>query len=104
MDDGRLDRIEQALLRHGRKRAGTPKEAPYGFTERIMREVAAKAPRPLDFWDIFAVAAKRFAPVGALAATVACGYAQMMERLFNQAVVSLSLHGAGAVTLAGLMP
>lgn len=103
MDDGRLDSIEQALMRHGRLRA-RPIPAPYGFTERILREVAGKAPRALDFWDLFGVAARRFVPVGALAATAACGYAQMMERLFNQAVLSLSLHGASATTLAGLVP
>ncbi|MBI5519342.1 MAG: hypothetical protein HY916_04725 [Desulfovibrio sp.] len=103
MEDGRLDSIERALMRHGRLRA-KPMPAPYGFTERIMREVAGKTPRANEFWDIFSVAARRFVPVGALAATAACGYAQMMERLFNQAVLSLSLHGAGVATLAGLVP
>lgn len=103
MDDGRLDRIEQALLRHGSLRA-RPVPLPQDFTARIMREVRNMAPRPVSFWDVFGMAARRFAPVGALAATAACGYAQFMERALHQAVLSLSLHGAGAITLAGLVP
>ncbi len=103
MDDGRLDRIEQALLRHGTLRAQSA-AVPQDFTARIMREVRNKAPRPVNFWDLFGLAARRFAPVGALAATAACGYAQFMERALHQAVLSLSLHGASAITLAGLVP
>ncbi|HWR02465.1 MAG TPA: hypothetical protein VN419_00490 [Humidesulfovibrio sp.] len=103
MDDGRLDRIEQALLRHGSLRAQSV-QLPQDFTARIMREVRNKAPRSVSFWDLFGIAARRFAPVGALAATAACGYAQFMERALHQAVLSLSMHGAGAITLAGLVP
>lgn len=103
MDDRRLDGIEQTLLRAGQLRAGA--QTPPDFTARIMREVRAKAPRRIDFWDMFGLAARRFAPVGALAATAACGYAQLMDRVLNQALVSLSLHGGGsALTLAGLVP
>lgn len=104
MDDGRLDRIERALLRAGRLRVQSA-EVPQDFTARIMREVRHKAERGANFWDIFGLAARRFAPVGALAATAACGYSQLMERVLNQALLSLSLHGGGNVlTLAGLMP
>lgn len=102
MEDRRLDGIEQALLRAGQLRAAA--EVPPDFTARIMREVRAVAPRRIDFWDMFGLAARRFAPVGALAATAACGYAQLMDRVLNQALVSLSLHGGGALTLAGLVP
>jgi len=104
MDDGRLDRIEQALMRGAQLRAPSA-VAPQDFTARIMREVRAKASVKVEFWDVFGRAARRFAPVGALAATGACGYAQVMERILNQALVSLSLHGgSNALTLAGLMP
>lgn len=104
MDDGRLDRIEQALMRTARLRA-KPAAVPQDFTARIMREVRHKAERRADFWDIFSLSARRFAPVGALAATAACGYSQIMERVLNQALLSLSLHGGSNVlTLAGLVP
>jgi len=104
MDDGRFDRIEQALLRGARMRARSA-APPQDFTARIMREVRAKASAGGEFWDVFGRAARRFAPVGALAATGACGYAQVMDRVLNQALVSLSLHGGGnALTLAGFMP
>ena len=108
MEDRRLDGIEQALMRAGQLRADrlcAGAQVPPDFTARIMRDVRAKAPRRIDFWDMFSLAARRFAPVGALAATVACGYAQLMDRVLNQALVSLSLHGGGsALTLAGLVP
>ncbi|MGE4263455.1 MAG: hypothetical protein AB7E46_03170 [Desulfovibrio sp.] len=103
MDDGRLDRIEQALVRGARLRAQSV-PVPQDFTARIMREVRAKASARVEFWDVFGRAARRFAPVGALAATGACGYAQVMERVLNQALVSLSLHGGSSLTLAGFMP
>ncbi len=103
MDDRRLDRIEQALLLHHRKRSQGV-AVPHDFTARVMRAVRHKAERKADFWDFFGLAARRFAPVGALAATAACGYAQLMERMLNQALLSVSMHGSGVVTLAGLMP
>lgn len=104
MDDGRLDRIEQALMHSARLRAQSA-AVPQDFTARIMREVRGKIPARKEFWDVFGLVATRFAPVGALAATGALGYAQVMERVLNQALVSLSLHGGGnAMTLAGLMP
>jgi hypothetical protein len=104
MDDGRLDRIEQALYRSARLRAQSA-VVPQDFTARIMCEVRGKNPARIEFWDVFGLVARRFAPVGALAATGALGYAQVMERVLNQALVSLSLHGGGnALTLAGLMP
>jgi len=104
MDDGRFDRIEQALLRGARMRARSA-APPQDFTARIMREVRGKFPARNEFWDVFGLVARRFAPVGALAATGALGYAQVMERVLNQTLVSLSLHGGSNVmTLAGLMP
>lgn len=103
MDDGRLDRIEQALLRHHRLRSAAAAPPP-GFSAAVMRGVRQAAERQAGFWDIFGLAARRFAPVGALAATAAYGYAQVMERLLSQAVLSLSLHGGGAATLVRLMP
>ena len=102
MDDRRLDRIEQTLLLHSRSRQSAP--LPHDFTAQVMRSVRQKVERSLDFWDVFSVAARRFVPVGALAATAACGYAQFMDKAFNQAVLALSMHGANAITLAGLMP
>lgn len=104
MDDGRLDRLEHALLLHFRaQRRAAP--APGDFTAQVMRAVRLRAEKAPDFWDVFSQAARRFAPVGALAATAACGYAQSMERVFNQALLSLSLHGgSSALTLVGLMP
>ncbi len=104
MDDGRLDRIEQTLMQAGRLRAQKV-AVPQNFTASILREVRGLAPQRIDFWDVFGLAARRFAPVGALAATLACGYAQVMERVLNQAMVSLSLHGgSSAMTLARLVP
>lgn len=104
MDDGRLDRIEQELVRGARLRTRSA-PVPQDFTARVMREVRGKVPARMEFWDVFGLAARRFAPVGALAATGALGYAQVMERVLNQALVSLSLHGGGsALTFAGLMP
>lgn len=102
MDDGRLDRLEQALLLHARGKK-VP-SVPQDFTAKVMRAVRHKAERTPDFLDVFSLVARRFAPVGALAATVACGYAQLMERVFSQAVLSMSLHGGNAITLVGLMP
>lgn len=103
MDDRRLDRLEQTLLLHHRKRSGSV-AVPHDFSIQVMRAVRSKAERGADFWDIFGLAARRFAPVGALAATAACGYAQFMERMLNQALLSVSMHGSGVITLAGLMP
>lgn len=103
MDDGRLDRLEQALVQRarGRKRM----DPPVGFTAGVMRGVRAAAERRSEFWGVFALAARRFVPAGALAATAACGYALMSERLLNQALLVLSLHGSGsAYILAGLLP
>jgi hypothetical protein len=102
MDDRRLDNIEQALVRHARARQGAA--LPADFTARVMREVRQKAERGVDFLTVFSLVARRFAPVGALAATAVCGYAQFMDKVFNQALLSLSMHGSGAITLAGLMP
>jgi len=102
MDDRRLDRIEQALVRHARMRQSVA--VPHDFTASVMRSVRAKAERGADFWDIFSLAARRFVPVGALAASAACGYAQFLDKVYNQALLSLSMHGAGTLTLAGLMP
>jgi len=104
MDDGRLDRIEQTLLRGARLRAQCA-PVPQDFTARVMREVRGKIPARGEFWDVFGLVARRFAPVGVLAATGALGYAQVMDRVLNQALVSISLHGGGnVITLAGLMP
>jgi hypothetical protein len=103
MDDGRLDRLEQALVLHaqGRKRM----DPPAGFADGVMREVHAAAERREDFWNAFSFAARRFAPAGALAAAAAYGYAQLSERLLSQALLTLSLHGGiTALTLAGLLP
>jgi hypothetical protein len=102
MDDRRLDRLEQALMLHGRTRAKAP-QVPADFTAGVMRQVRQMDAARQDFWSVFSLAARRFAPVGALAATAACGYAQVMERLLNQAVLTLSLHG-GSFALVGLMP
>jgi len=102
MDDGRLDRLEQALVLHAGGR--TAPAVPRGFTDQVMRAVRARAEASGGFWALFQFAARRFAPVGALAATAACGYAQLSERLFNQALLSMSLHGGGAFSLARLMP
>ena len=102
MDDRRLDNIEQALLCHHRARQCA--QVPSDFTARVMREVRQKAERGADFMDVFSLVARRFAPVGALAATAACGYAQFMDKVFNQAVLSPSLHSTAGITLAGLMP
>lgn len=101
MDDGRLDRLERALMGAWRARQVA---VPADFAAGVMRAVRSLPPRRLAFWDIFGLAARRFAPVGALAATATYGYAQLAERAFNQALVSLSLHGGGALSLAGLMP
>jgi hypothetical protein len=105
MDDRRLvklDRIEQALIQHFRSR--TPIAVPADFVDGVMRSVRASAEEAGGFWTLFGFAARRFAPVGALAATAVCGYAQVSERLFNQALLFMSLHGGGAVGLARLMP
>ncbi len=103
MDDGRLDQLEQALLQHARGRK--PVAVPAGFTDGVMREVRAAAGRRSDFWSVFALAARRFAPAGALAATATYGYAQLSERLLNQALLTLTLHGSGGTyILAGLLP
>lgn len=104
MDDGRLDRLEQALLAHARLRAKTP-PAPADFTAGVMASVRAMPAHGEDFWDLFGRAARRFAPVGALAAATACGYAQLAERALSQALLTLSLHGGGgAFNLVRLMP
>ncbi|OIN98130.1 MAG: hypothetical protein AUJ49_13745 [Desulfovibrionaceae bacterium CG1_02_65_16] len=102
MDDRRLDNLEQALLAHARSRQAAA--LPHDFTARVMREVRQRAERGADFWDVFGLVARRFAPICALMATAVCGYAQFMDRVLGQALLSLSMHGAGVVTLAGLMP
>ena len=102
MDDRRLDNLEQALLRSFRARQSAP--VPANFTASVMREVRQKAERGTSFLDVFSLVARRFAPVGALAATAACGYAQFVDKVFNQAVLSLSMHSTAGITLAGLMP
>ena len=103
MDDGRLDQLEQALLLRARGR--TAPAMPGGFSAGVMREVRLVAERRSDFWSVFSSAAWRFVPAGALAATATFGYAQLSERLLNQALLSLSLHGgATSITLAGLLP
>jgi len=105
MDDrrlARLDNLEQALVLHARCRR--PPAVPAGFTDGVMRAVRQKAESVGGFWTMFGFAARRFAPVGALAATAVCGYAQLSERLFSQTLLFLSLHGAGAYSLVRLMP
>lgn len=110
MDDGRLDRLEQALLTHARGRKPTGRmDLPEGFTGGVMRAVRVVSERQADgrndFWFAFAQAAQRFAPAGALAATASYGYAQFSERLLNQALLALSQSGGGgAYLLAGLLP
>jgi hypothetical protein len=107
MDDRRLDRLEQALVRRSRAQAAAAAqtEVPRDFTAQIMRDVRARAEAAADFWNIFSFAARRFAPVGALAATVACGYAQLSESIFNQALLALSMNGgSGALGLVRLLP
>ena len=104
MDDGRLDRLEEALRLNFRNRQGAA-ALPQDFTARVMRAVRARHEHASGFWDIFSCAARRFAPVGALAATVACGYAEVTERVVNQALLSVSLHGGfSTLTLAALLP
>jgi hypothetical protein len=98
----RLDRIEQALVLHARTRPALA--VPAGFEAAVMRSVRASAEAAGGFWTVFSFAARRFAPVGALAATAACGYAQVSERLFNQALLIMSLHGGSALSMARLMP
>ena len=103
MDDGRLDQLEQALVLCARNRKTSA--MPAGFTVGVLREVRRSVERRSDFWSIFTFAARRFVPAGALAATASYGYAQLSERLLNQALLSLSLHGgATSITLAGLLP
>jgi hypothetical protein len=103
MDDGRLDKIEQILVLRARRRKQPA--LPAGFTGVVMREVRALAERRSDFWSLFALAARRFVPAGALAATAACGYALVSERVLSQALLTLSLHGSGtSYILAGLLP
>lgn len=103
MDDGRLDQLEQALILHARGRK--PLALPAGFMDGVMREVRARAEGRVDFWSVFTCVARRFVPAGALAATAACGYAFMSERVLNQALLTLSLHGSGGACLvAGLLP
>lgn len=103
MDDGRLDQLEQALLLHARGRK--PLAPPAGFTAGVMRGVRNLADERSDFWSVFACAAQRFVPAGALAATVACACALLSERALNQALLTLSLHGGSSpYLLAGLIP
>lgn len=102
MDDRKLDNIERALFAHGRMRATAA--MPVDFTARVMREVRQKAERGADFWDMFGTAARRFAPVSAVAATVICGYAQFMDRVLGQALLALAAHGAGVSNLAVMLP
>lgn len=102
MDDRKLDTLEQALLMHASGRV--PQPVPNDFTARIMREVRNRPARGADFLDVFSLVARRFAPVGALAATALCGYAQFFDRVLSQALLSVSMHSASVTTLAGLMP
>lgn len=103
MDDGRLDQLEQALLLHGRGRK--PLGMPAGFADGVMRQVRVLADQRSDFGSVFSLVAWRFVPAGALAATAACAYAQLSERVLNQALLTLSLHGSGSTyLLAGLLP
>lgn len=101
MDEGRLDRLEQALLLHAKGRQASP--PPEGFTAGVMREVRARAERRVDFRELLGAAMRRFAPAGAVAAAAACAYAQASERLMNQVLLALTLNG-GPQLLAGLMP
>ncbi len=104
MDDRRLDTLEQLLARHGQARA---KKAvlPGDFTARVMAGVRASAEGRPAFWDVFASAARRFAPAGAIAATALYGYAAHAERLLSQAVLGFSLSGGGSLmTFAALVP
>lgn len=102
MDDRKLDNIERALFAHGRLRP--PAVMPADFAARVMREVRQKAERGADFWDTFGVVARWFAPVSAVVATVVCGYAQFMDRVLGQALLALAAHGAGATSLAVMLP
>lgn len=102
MDDRKLDNIERALFAHGRMRPAAA--LPADFTARVMRDVRRRAERGADFWDMFGVAARRFAPVSAVAATVVCGYAQFMDRVLGQALLALAAHGAGASSLVAMLP
>ncbi len=103
MDDGRLDMLEKQLLRHAKTR--TQPQLPADFTAGVMRAVRAKAERRLRFLDVFGVAAWRFVPAGALAATAMYGYALQADKVLGQALLSISLSGGGSLTtLAALMP
>jgi hypothetical protein len=103
MDDRKLDTIERALVSHLRNRRAAA--VPAGFSAQVMRAVRENAERRLDFWDFFGVAVRRFAPVGALAATAVCGYAQLVDKAFGQALLSVSLHGgATSMLYAGMLP
>jgi hypothetical protein len=103
MDDGRLEQLEQVLVLRARHRK--PPALPVGFTGSVMHDVRDIADRRSDFWSLFTSAARRFVPAGALAATAACGYAIMSERVLSQALLTLSLHGSGSAYLvAGLLP
>lgn len=106
MDDGRLDRLEQALVLHarGRKRMDPHPDVMAGLAAGVMREVRARAEAKSDFWGVFVLAGWRFAPAGALAATAAFAWAQASERLLGQALMSLSLTGGAGYLLAGLLP
>jgi hypothetical protein len=104
MDERRLDRLERTLFLHARLRRGCV-AVPQDFTERVMRSVRQCAEARSSFWDIFGSAARRFAPVGAFAAAAVCGYAEMTERVLNQALLALSLHGGSSVLgLARMLP
>lgn len=102
MDERKLDRLEQALYLHARKQQAAA--VPVDFTARVMRSVRAKAERGADFWDIFGLVARRFAPVGAFAATAVCGYVQLVDKALSQALLSLSLHGGAPVLFARMLP
>ena len=103
MDDGRLDRVEEMLVRHARNRQ-VP-ELPADFTAGVMRAVRNKAEKASGIWDVFSVVALRFVPAGALAATAMYGFAAHAESTFSQAMLSFSLTGGGSlITLAALMP
>jgi len=103
MDDGRLDRVEEMLVRHARNRQ-VP-ELPADFTASVMRAVRNKADKASGLWDVFSVIAWRFVPAGALAATAMYGFAVHAESAFSLALLRFSLTGGGSLTtLAALIP
>lgn len=103
MDDGRLDNLERQLARHGSLRARKA-ELPGDFTARVMADIRRRSEKPAAFLDIFTVAARRFMPAGAIAATALYGYAAHADKLLSQAMLSMSLTGASVAGYAALLP